>query len=175
MTKSLSDINIRALNQNEWDVYKSLRLAALKDSPDSFSSTFERESAFQDAEWISRLNYNEDVDKGLLIIAELDDSPVGLACGIVHSEEDRNGHLYQMWVSPNTRGLGVGKQLLAHIISWAKDAKLRVLSLDVTAKNAAAIHLYTSSGFNPDGTLDELRSGSQLKTLSMTLNLIDSV
>ncbi|OQE40303.1 hypothetical protein PENCOP_c006G08912 [Penicillium coprophilum] len=35
--------------------YRDLRLKALKTSPDSFSSTYEIESAFTDAEWIDRL------------------------------------------------------------------------------------------------------------------------
>jgi hypothetical protein len=54
--QKMSEINLHILSMGDWQVYKSLRLASLKDSPDSFGATYERESEFPDSEWISRLD-----------------------------------------------------------------------------------------------------------------------
>ena len=52
----MGKIDIKVLTELDWESYKSLRLASLNDSPDSFGSTLTREAAFSDAEWKGRLN-----------------------------------------------------------------------------------------------------------------------
>ena len=104
----MADIRIHSLTKDDWRLYKSLRLSSLKNSPDSFGSTFKRESAFSDEEWFARLDFQARQMQGLLFIALLKEQPVGLACGIVHTPGEQDGHIYQMWVSPAARGLGIG-------------------------------------------------------------------
>ena len=165
----MNNIKTKTLTKDDWALYKSLRLSSLKDSPDSFGSTFEQEKLLSDEEWSSRLDYAERDMKGLLIVALFNDNPVGLACGIVHEPGDQDGYIYQMWVSPDARSLGVGKLLLAHIINWANSLGLKNLSLGVTTTNLAAAKLYKTFGFVPDGALDSLRDDSKLKVQPMKL------
>lgn len=164
-------IKMRELTKKDWKMYKTLRLSSLKDSPESFCSTFELESAFQDAQWQARLNVTTRPERRVLVVAEINHVPLGVICGVTHAEDDHAAYVYQMWVSPDTRGLGVGKSLLNYIIHWAEGFGLQTLALSVTTTNSPAIKLYTALGFEIDGELEELRQGSALECQSMVLSL----
>jgi ribosomal protein S18 acetylase RimI-like enzyme len=167
----VSKANIRVLSEDDWKIYKLLRLRSLQESPDSFGSTYEREHQFQDKEWLFLLDSNGGDKLALPLVAELNGSALGLAWGLIHEPGDQIAHVYQMWVSPDTRGLGVGKLLLNRIIVWAKSTDLQALSLAVTTTNLPAVKLYRSSGFLPHGGLKELRSESTVRVQPMMLEL----
>ena len=56
-----------------------------------------------------------------------------------------------MAVAREWRGRGVGLELLAAAIEWARERGLHKLSLGVFAHNAAAIALYRKFGFVEEG------------------------
>jgi len=167
----MTDIEIKVFFERDWETYKFLRLTSLKDSPDSFGSTFEREAEFSEDEWKARINTTEGPIHALPLFVELKGKPVGLVWGLVHTLELNSGHIYQMWVSPDHRGLGIGRALLIRIISWAKELQLSSLLLAVTTSNTAAVTLYESFGFIPSGETESLREDSVLVTQTMILNL----
>ena len=170
----MNDLEIKVLSTNDWKIYKELRLSSLKDSPDSFGSTYEREVEFDDNTWISRLERKGKENSILPLVIEHKKKPIGLAFGVQHDSKDRSAHIYQMWVSPNARGLGAGKLLLDHIISWAKEIKLESVHLAVTTVNVAAFNLYKSMGFEAFGEKEELREGSPFDVQPMKLDLINT-
>lgn len=92
----MSNIEIKTFFERDWETYKLLRLASLQDSPDSFGSTFERETAFSEDEWKSRINASEGPAHVLPLFVELKGNPAGLAWGVVHNPESKFGHVYQM-------------------------------------------------------------------------------
>lgn len=63
--------------------------------------------------------------------------------------DPRHGELKSMRAAPASRGTGVGRALLAHIIAAARDRGLARLSLETgTAElHAPAVALYRSAGF----------------------------
>jgi len=168
---AMDRINIRTLNKDDWALYKSLRLRSLQDSPDSFGSSYESEADYSDDEWISRLDRQDRAKNALPLVAELDGVPSGLAWGLIHDPDSKAAHVYQMWVTPEARGMGMGHALLNHIIAWAEDALLDQLILSVTTTNPAAIALYLSFGFIPQGELQPLKADSALFTQMMAKNL----
>src|SRR5687767_7940329 len=145
----MSNVDIRVLREDDWQIYKSLRLRALQESPDSFGSTYLQEFEFSDDEWISRLSKKTSMKKAFPLVAEASGNPSGLAWGQVHDHDTKTAYVYQMWVAPEARGLGIGRALLNHIISWAEDAGRDNVKLAVTTTNSAAFALYRSSGFKP--------------------------
>jgi len=167
----MSHLKIRTMIKEDLEMYKKLRLLSLKDSPDSFGSTYEREAAFPDTEWISRLDTENPSTRASPLAAEINGIAAGLAFGVCHSPEDKTAHVYQMWVAPDARGQGIGKMLLKQIVTWAKEASLKDVSLAVTTTNAAAVQLYQSMEFQPFGELEELREGSALSVQPMKLVL----
>lgn len=164
---------IRHFTADEWPTYRELRLRALADSPDAFGSTLERESAFTDNEWRNRLADGVSAPDAIPLVALVDDTPAGLAWARVADDDAEVAHLYQVWVAPEHRGLGIGRLLIERAIAWARESGLRVLLLDVTAGNSAAVQLYRQLGFVDAGDTQPLREGSALRRQPMQLVLDD--
>jgi ribosomal protein S18 acetylase RimI-like enzyme len=167
----MSEFEIRILTPEDWELYKSARLKSLRDSPDSFGSTYDQEAALSDAEWQSRLDLKLRALDALPLIAEMDGQAVGLAWGLIHKPDLEIAHIYQMWVSPALRGKGIAKTLLREIKAWALGRGCDLMALAVTTSNEAAVSLYRSSGFVATGQLEELRIGSALLVQSMVMEL----
>lgn len=161
---------IRPFAPLEWSIYKNLRLRSLADTPDAFGSTLEREQNFSDSSWASRLMPNEN-SWDLPLVAEMDAEPAGLAWGRIEKSNPVQANLYQMWVAPDRRHLGLGKMLLDAVITWASEKNASCLELGVTSGNSPAIHLYTQAGFEILGQPEPLRPGSDLLCQPMRLKL----
>jgi DNA-binding MarR family transcriptional regulator/GNAT superfamily N-acetyltransferase len=82
---------------------------------------------------------------GCMLVARLSGEPVG--CGAMRTLEPGVGELKRMWVSPEVRGLGVGRRLLAELERVAAGRKLRILRLDTNGSLAEALRLYRTSGY----------------------------
>lgn len=72
-------VTVRRFRADEWRAYRALRLRALADSPDAFGSTLEREAAFPDGDWRTRLADGASAPDALPLVALVDESPAGLA------------------------------------------------------------------------------------------------
>jgi ribosomal protein S18 acetylase RimI-like enzyme len=82
---------------------------------------------------------------GCMLIARLFGEPVG--CGMLRTLEPGVGEIKRMWVSPEVRGLGVGRRLLAVLEGAAMARKLQTIRLDTNASLAEALGLYRASGY----------------------------
>jgi ribosomal protein S18 acetylase RimI-like enzyme len=56
-----------------------------------------------------------------------------------------------MWVAPDVRRRNVGGTLVDLVVSWARSNGVSRLLLDVADENSAAVTLYASKGFEPNG------------------------
>lgn len=162
---------IRSFESHEWRVYRALRLQALADTPDAFGSTLAREEKFPDAEWAERLRAGSDTRWNLPVLAEVGSEPSGLAWGRVERSSPERADLYQMWVHPSARCLGVGTLLLDAVIVWAKQAGAQYLALGVSCGDTPANRLYSRAGFKPIGEPVPLRPGSPVRARDMHLRL----
>lgn len=99
----MRDVEITMLTPDRWPLYKSVRLDALKDAPNSYGSTFEQEAALTDTEWQSRLDLELRNIIALPLVATKNRKAVGLAWGLVNAQAPSITHVYQMWVSPTVR------------------------------------------------------------------------
>ena len=59
--------------------------------------------------------------------------------------------IFQMWVNPKYRGMGVGEKLLQAAIECARNHSMDRISLEVTVTNSAAAAFYQSQGFQQAG------------------------
>jgi len=167
----MNGLKINVLSESNWREYKSIRLESLQDSPDSFASTYEREAAFTTEQWRSRLRVSASIHDALAIAAVSNQKYIGLLSSVIHSPNTNEAHLYQMWVSPEYRGEGVGTQLVDRVRLWAVDRSIRKLLLTVTTTNIEAISLYQTIGFMPVGVVEQLRSDSDLQSQVMQMEL----
>ena len=161
--------SVRPFMPHEWRTYRDLRLRALADSPDAFGATLAGEGTRTDAEWATRLQSGTDHQWSLPVLAEVMTEPIGLAWGRIHESSADVANLYQMWVAPTHRRLGVGDLLLQAVIVWAQTMKVRRVVLSVTSGDSPACRLYMRAGFKPVGEPVPLRPGSSLLAQPMQL------
>jgi putative acetyltransferase len=70
-------------------------------------------------------------------------------------DEGRAAELKRMYLQPDYRGRGLGRNLLNQAIDWAKARGCRSIVLDTSTAMTAAQHLYESVGFARTGTRTE--------------------
>lgn len=164
-------ISVRKIEPSEWPTYRGIRLRALQDSPNAFGGTYELELARPDHLWASGLSDANASGKDAPLFALDGEKICGLAwCKLDASEQDV-ANLFQMWVAPESRGRGAGRELMNAAISWARGAGARRVRLGVTVGDSPASRLYSTLGFVTLGGLEPLREGSSLMSATMELNL----
>jgi ribosomal protein S18 acetylase RimI-like enzyme len=149
-------VELLRLTVADWTVWRDVRLRALSDAPDAFSSTLADWQGDNDVEsrWKNRL---ESVPFNVIAVAA--GRFAGQASG---TQLNREGYveLISMWVAPEIRGSGVGHSLVDAVVRWAASQAAGGVALSVKRSNTAAIALYESCGFasappNPDTPDDE--------------------
>jgi len=131
---------IRTLTTDEWALLRDLRFASLREAPDAFTSTVEREEGYPPEVWQLRT--------GTAAVAFVAGDPVGIA-GWHRPPEEDHAELVGMWVQPAHRGTGVALRLVEFVVASTADDDL---VLHVRPGNARARALYERAGFVPDGT-----------------------
>lgn len=83
--------------------------------------------------------------RGRFVLAGPDDAP--LACGAVQFLDADRAEIKRMWVSPDARGRGLARALLAHLESLIVEAGRTESLLDTNSSLVSAVSLYESSGY----------------------------
>jgi hypothetical protein len=95
-------IVIEAITLQNLPLFKAVRLRALQEAPYAFGSTYARESAFTESEWVARLD-RWNGQRGVGFIAVDDGSPCGIAGTILDEKDPRRADLVSMWTAPSHR------------------------------------------------------------------------
>jgi ribosomal protein S18 acetylase RimI-like enzyme len=148
---------IRPLAQDDLPLYRPLRLEALRQHPDAFGAAFEDE---QGDDLAHRIGNRPSVTLGGFVEGAM----VGTVALVVSPriKQRHKGHIVGMYIAPPQRRTGLARALLERLIHEARSSGLIVLTLSVTAGNAAARRLYLSTGFSRYGVEPlSLRVGSE--------------
>jgi len=133
---------IRLLTPADAALYRAIRLEALANNPEAFTSTLEREQDKPLAWFEERLAISDLF--GALIADEL----VGTA-GFRREDGAKTAHkgvLWGMYVRPGARKSGVGRLLVEAVAAHAAE-RVEQLQLVVVSDNVAALRLYAAAGF----------------------------
>jgi len=145
-------MNIRVLHESDAQVYQELRLNSLKNNPEAFGSTYEREVKFSLETVGERLKPTQ--DKFVLGAFDVSGSLFGKVTFVRENslKTAHKGNVYGMYVAPKMRGKGLGKSLLLELIRKARDCdSLERINLTVVSTNDSAKKLYMSVGFEVYG------------------------
>jgi GNAT superfamily N-acetyltransferase len=164
-------VEIRRVGAEEWGDLRDLRLRALQDAPDAFGSTFAEESIRTDAEWKEWAAALAEGGSSFGAVAVNEGNWVAMAVGAPHRDHAGEAGLFAMWVTPDERQAGVGRDLVEHVVAWARSRDFPMLRLLVTQTNVGAMRLYERCGFTDEGVRLPLREGSDILTMSMTMDL----
>ncbi|HPE70289.1 MAG TPA: GNAT family N-acetyltransferase [Thermotogota bacterium] len=161
---------IRPLLREEWELYKDVRLRALKESPDAFRSVFSREKKRSDPDW--KETYAREVSSGnaFFLVAMVGKRSVGLGLARVDPDKSRKGFLHSVWVDPEFRGRGMGRAMMHMALEWLKGRGVEQVQLSVTLRDSPAMRLYRSLGFHPVGEAEALRKDSGFLLQEMLLD-----
>lgn len=136
---------VQRLAESEIERLIRVRLAALKDSPESFGTTHAEASGWGQDEWAHQL-------KTLAtFVAVVDGRDVGIVRGSRVDSPAQSAYLFSMWVAAEARGKGLGDALVDAVIEWARVQGLSSLFLDVREDNQNALSLYVRKGFRETG------------------------
>ena len=89
-------------------------------------------------------------DRRVSVVADDGEQLVGMVGGD-WDEQSGRVHLVALWVEPSSRGRGVGKALVAEVLSWARERQAHRVELWVVDDALAAAALYASCGFVETG------------------------
>ena len=143
-------VDIRRVSPADWPILRRVRLAALADAPSAFGSTYEREIAFTEQEWLGRIK------RSAWFVAWENDEPIGLAGAFSPSHRPDAREVVSMWVEPGRRGGKLADRLLATTMDWARDEGADEVSLWIADDNERARRFYLRYGFGPTGNRQPL-------------------
>jgi GNAT superfamily N-acetyltransferase len=140
------------LTPDDWQLYRRVRLAALKEAPYAFGSTYAGERDAPETRWRQTLR-----DRTRFVAEE-----EGVVAGTVSGGDgDASGAaaMTAMWVDPRFRRRGVGDLLVKTLLDWARSNGYGQMLLWVTDGNAGAERLYARHGFTRTGAAQDVRPG----------------
>lgn len=155
------------LTPDDWQVFRDIRIASLRDSPKAFSATLDATLARDEADW------RESLAARTQFVAMAADDVVGTAGGVV-DPSGQMAELISMWVAPAWRGKGVARQLIEEVATWAGLLGFKEVRLWVVEGNAGAEHAYANAGFGRTGRSQPVRPNEPAVEFEMSRTLASS-
>jgi len=139
-------MNIRPLLPSEWEMFRDLRLFALKTEPGMFETTFAQAAARTEHDWRALLAPEHQQIFGLFDGEKL----IGIA-GVFTSRDDAAAaHLIMHFIMPEYRGRKLTRLFYEASLDWARRRKnIRRVIVAARESNAASIGAMRAAGFQP--------------------------
>jgi len=139
----VSDSGARVLSEGDWQVYRDLRLEALRESPDGFVASYDEESQYDEQFWRERMR------RARRLIAERNGEAVGVVGLGIHDQDPEVGEIFGLWVAPGARGSRVAWGLVRAVAEQAFADGRRRLYFWVGSDNGPAVAFASTFGFRP--------------------------
>ena len=140
-------MSVRVLTRADAAVFRELRLRALKEHADAFTSSYEEDVQKPLAATEQRIAGGD----GSTFWGAFVDGRLQGIVGLAREQRMKKSHsadVIAMYVAPESGRRGVGRALLQAVIDHARSiAGLEQLVLTVTRSNHAAAELYRTTGF----------------------------
>lgn len=144
-------MQIRVLSPADAADFRDLRLRGLREVPTAFSSSYEEECEVSVDAVAERMARNA---HGFILGAFDGPTPAGVV-GLQREQPRKLAHkmlLWGMYVAPEYRGRGIGRQLVVEALRQAfATPGIRQVYLAAHAANTAALALYEAMGFTSFG------------------------
>jgi len=152
---------LRRIRTDEWQAFKTLRLAALEQNGEQFGQSYAEVSLLSDERWQEDTAKAAESDEFYVILAFDETTPVGMSACV---RREDFGKIIMVWVDPQYRGSGIGRLLVEKTMAEAGAPSYR---LTVVEGNTPAIRTYERLGFTPTGFA--YRNSKGLREMEMVL------
>jgi GNAT superfamily N-acetyltransferase len=143
--------DVKVLTPDDWRMLRTARLAALEDSPHAFTSSYDRESKWEDLKWQRSLTTST------WVVACDGQNVIGLAKSIEARWRPASRYVESVWVAPTHRRRGVLGALLYTLAETCRPMGVTELRLWVLLDNRVAINAYRALRFVAFGKPHRLR------------------
>ncbi|HQF04011.1 MAG TPA: GNAT family N-acetyltransferase [Phycicoccus sp.] len=151
----MADIHVRALTDGDWELFRSVRLRALEESPEAFVADHASEADEPEGFWHDRLARSQ------RLLAEVDDAPVGIVSLGPVDDRPEAGQIFGLWVDPALRGSGVATALVRACVEAAGAAGKEHVLYWVGTDNGRAVAFASGFGFRPTSERRPMRVASE--------------
>lgn len=148
-------MHVRRAEPGDEGILRSLRLRALADAPDAFSSTYERERERSEADWRRWI-----IGSTTFLLEDGDGAAAGLVAAQLDHLDPALMWLLALWVDPSIRGKGGADSLVTEVLQLAAARDAKRVRLHVVEGNAPARKLYDRHGFVATGATLVNRKGA---------------
>ena len=131
---------IKQASAEDWELLREVRLRALADSPQAFLETLEQAKTLPESHWRERATSS---DTQACFLREERAGMVG--CFV--ADDPETVFLVAMWVAPELRGTETARDLVRHVVDWAREHRAARVCLSVEPGNDRAARLYEKCGF----------------------------
>jgi ribosomal protein S18 acetylase RimI-like enzyme len=144
---------IRVIKSDEWQLLRSVRLTALRESPSSFMSSYKQEATLEEQHW-----QNEFI-RGKWMISYNGNQVIGLI-GITKEATIPTIKFYleYLWVHPDFRHSGEATALIKTAVQDLRKSNVSTTQLWILEGNEIARKLYERLGFKDVGIRQQLKS-----------------
>jgi GNAT superfamily N-acetyltransferase len=160
-----SAVTIRRIRPDDGRLLRDLRLRSIADAPDAFGQPLDEARRRPQREWDRNARQSSHGDSRTWLIAETETGSLGLVQG--RKRRPRTLLLFSMWVDPDARRLGVGRQLIDRLEDWARGWGATETVLWVLAVNAPAVKFYRDLGFDVARAGQDAEAGARFGALAM--------
>jgi ribosomal protein S18 acetylase RimI-like enzyme len=170
LIKEEDSVEIRILTEYDVNDFWKLRLRALREEPSAFSASYEEAVSKPIEEIVNRFSQQWSGAENYILGSFKNGSLTGM---VGFSREQRTklkhkGNIWGMYISPEVRGEGIGRLLLAEVIRRSSNLEgLEQIVLTVTSGNKPAMRLYENIGFRSYGI--------EKRALRIGLNYFDDI
>ena len=141
-------ITIRRIKPSEYELFRQVRLAALRDSPYAFPSTYQGALERSPESWKEQADSTTTGRDRATFLAFSDKKPIGIAALYRREDDDVVGELLQVWIDPEHRGTRLAWDLMDEIFKWAHKNDYQKIIAEVTIANPGALKFYLKYGFS---------------------------
>jgi ribosomal protein S18 acetylase RimI-like enzyme len=136
---------IHDITEDDWRLLRAIRLRALQDAPNAFTSNYGAEAGHDERRWRERLRSN-------LWLLAFQDGTAAPPIGVIAATRQPlapagEPFLSSLWVDPEHRRHGVARELIDAAADLVAARGAEAVSLWVLDDNTAAHSLYSVAGF----------------------------
>ena len=143
-------MEIRRIRLGEATLYRDIRLSALKESPDAFTTTYDSAAKRSPESWQAQADGTATGTDRATFLAFADGAPIGIAA-LHRDDESEEGEILQVWISPELRGTGAAAELVEAVIDWGRSQRITRVRAGITEGNMRALRFYSKMGFTSSG------------------------